>query len=312
MGSTYQEVVALQQEGRYEEALKVLQRGVTEEKDGKCAWYLGYLYEMGIWVLQDAEQALVLFEQSAALGYERAQARLWLRKHRNYRNYVPTSQMPTFEEIGASMMIAIEQYHPDPKLTETILLEAERQNDPFLFYFHYFCCYNPQNTDLKKVPSLTQAAKMGFAEAQQVTFLVCPNRKTEQFLRRAAEQGLQRAMWLLGSRMYHAKRHVGAKYWLLKFLKQSLLQAKKRSPYHDRVLEFVHKKQHIFLKIEHCHDTMMTLIAIRKFRQSVLTILPKDVVILIAKILWETRDHDAWRYNEQLIKDGKKILKLKL
>jgi hypothetical protein len=119
-------------------------------------------------------------------------------------------------------------------------------------------------------------------------------------------------MWLLGSRMYHKEKYVGAKYWLLRFLKESL-QAKERSSYHQHVLEFVYKKQRLFLKIEQCHDSMMTFLAIRRFRQqSVLSVLPKDVAVLIAKIIWQTRNDDTWQCKKKLIKNGKKILKLKL
>lgn len=55
-----------------------------------------------------------------------------------------------------------------------------------------------------------------------------------------------------------------------------------------------------FEKVVKCQSACITLIAIRKFcRNSLLSIFPKDLVVMIAKVLWESRWQQCWDDDKQ-------------
>jgi hypothetical protein len=53
----------------------------------------------------------------------------------------------------------------------------------------------------------------------------------------------------------------------------------------------------IFQRLDHCKDSMFTLLCIRRFRESVLSIFPRDIVVMFAKYLWKTNQEECWDYS---------------
>lgn len=292
--SAYQEVVVLQQEGRYEEALKVLQRGV-EEKDGKCAWYLGYLYDMGVWVEPDEDMAKMFYNLSKDWGYERG-----IVKASEYDNRLTATRLDFIgiSEPGAKLMLLMGYNYFNRFAVPFEVSESDitAQNDPFLYFLYYKAIYNNAIRNEDPIKFLRKAAfEMGFAEAQYVYHLCIINFK---LLRQAATQGLDSAIYDLGKLLLGMRRYVPAQYWLEK------LKLKRR--YYRSAQSLIEGNRDIFLKIDHCRSAMMTLLAIRKLRQTDLSVLPKDVAILLAKTLWKTWEDNDWDHCKENPKKIKK------
>ena len=50
-----------------------------------------------------------------------------------------------------------------------------------------------------------------------------------------------------------------------------------------------------FIRHERARDLLLALLAIRWFRKSALDALPKDIVRMVTKIVWSSRDDDVWK-----------------
>lgn len=66
--------------------------------------------------------------------------------------------------------------------------------------------------------------------------------------------------------------------------------------------------RHLFDMYKKCQDACITLICVRKFREEECgewIVFPKDVVVVIAKKLWQTKNEDCWGKQKEVEKSKK-------
>lgn len=148
---------------------------------------------------------------------------------------------------------------------------------------------------------LKQAAEAGVVEAQEMVgkmyYLgegtLSNMEEAVVWYQKAAENGDPFSQWFLGD-LYFAgdmpegRNRTKAWRWFRKAANQGYEDAEEEL----RQREFVN-----FAQFDLVHRSCMTFIMIRKFRRkehALLSLLPMDVVIYIAKKLWETRSDPAW------------------
>jgi TPR repeat protein len=266
VGSYYPKVVQLQQEGRYPEALQLLEEGV-KNKDPMSAWYLYEQMDHGIWTKRDPERLKQLRRE-----FEKEWKPFRL-LHERVSNISDENEQ---EEIEA--------------LLDEIETEAFRKNDPVLFYLYYELSQYTIHEALEKKGDcyLLKSAEMNYAIAQDMLSNLDDDNKGH-WDRKAAEQGHPMSMWGLGLELFKEKKFAAAGYWIWKLITET--QEGKTT---GRAAGFWNEHIDVFKKLRRCKESMMTFIAIRRFRQSALSIFPRDIVILIAKILWQTNQEDCW------------------
>jgi hypothetical protein len=115
------------------------------------------------------------------------------------------------------------------------------------------------------------------------------------WLKKSAAQGYRWPCWKLAEYCYDHDP-VAQLFWMQKVMAMLKPTTKYKSIFKQHVLQIMQDKQRIFSSIERCRAASLQLICIRQYRNSVLSVLPKDVVRLIAKTLWKTTWHeeDVW------------------
>lgn len=214
-------------------------------------------YQSGIWVQKNRVKAKLLNDQALKFGYDR----------------------PIMERIanfiwggGSAEYIRI--------LMRDIETEAIAGNDPYLFYRYFDLSCHVRGFDEKGEEYLRKSAEMGYLFAQ-TKFAALVDQP--YWLQKAAEQGQEDSIWFLVLYLFDVqKRYVACQYWLKKTTKPK------------RAQKFMSKHFPLFEKIDSCRSSMITFLAIRKYRESVLSVIPKDVVVLIAKELWKTNQEECW------------------
>jgi hypothetical protein len=104
--------------------------------------------------------------------------------------------------------------------------------------------------------------------------------------------------YMFGHFMTKERNYLKAAYWYK--------QIPKNNHY---VKTFVENQVELFDGIGKCQRACYQLILIRKYRQSILSWIPKDVVIMIAKILLMTFEDECWQERRSMRLRGKKRVK---
>ena len=270
LGSYYPRVIELQQQERYQDALKVLEEGVANE-DPMSAWYLWEQMNDGVWMKRDPDRLKTLTKK-------------FEKKWEPFRLLVNRAREMDYDE---------EEQVVEPLLKQ-IEIEALKQNDPVLFFTYYELSERATSEafDEKARGYLLKSAKMGYAVAQDA--LSEEDRiHNIYWTRKAAEQGHPMCMWSLGLRLFKEEKFAAAKYWIWRLITET--QEGKTT---GRAAAFWNENIQVFKKLRHCKDSMITFLGIRKYRESVLSVIPKDVVVLIAKELWKTNQEECWDNQE--------------
>lgn len=84
----------------------------------------------------------------------------------------------------------------------------------------------------------------------------------------------------------------------------------KQLPKNNRYVKtFLYNQDELFDGIGKCQKACYQVILIRKYRQSILSWIPKDVVVMIAKILWSTYEDVCWQERRSKRLRSKKKIK---
>lgn len=265
LGPFYREIVKAQAEGDWEKGLRVTLEGV-EENDGMSLWWYGYLNERRLWgKTVDPEIAFYFYEKSAEQNCQRGIAAAVPRvRHKNLHK---------INECGALFILGRISL-------DNIQTSAMLSDDPFVLYHAKLTDHNGVPTT-DSVARLKKSADMGFATGQYSYYLwTLSSRRDSTYLIKAASQRFAQAVESLCSMYLGQAEYVKAHYW------------HKMSGYKSYGIVI----DQLFTNIDNCRASVMTLIAIRKYccHGSVLSIFPKELVVMFAKALWATWRDDAW------------------
>lgn len=296
MGEHYQNALRYQEEGLWRDALAELKQG-AEEKDGMCCWWLCLLHDInGLWGFtcptKHDYDALVDTGKDTNPRCMMLSIRRNIASSRTREIYGPLI-------LSSGDQYAISEYYKDQLLygrepfIEAVDLkfgEAYRQaaeSKDFVALYLYGDCYDPE-----RYWALELSAQKGFAIAQFSLARKLLNTghydKALFWYRKAADQQYDTAQKMICAIFHDRKNYAALLYWL-KRRKESVIPKFRVDA--CKMLEDL--KEH-FEKIESCRLTCFVLMGIRYYRVNSLSALPKDVVKLIAKALWLTRDDDAW------------------
>ena len=291
----YQNALRYQEEGRWRDALAELKQGAAEG-DGMCCWWLCFLHDInGLWgfsfVSKHDYNALI---DKGKDTNARCMAMFVMENARSIQKYEPliltsgdhyaVSNYYKYQLLrGVTYEAAIDV---GTRYEESLRQAAESRD--FMGLYYYGNC-----RDEDRRWALELSAQKGFALAQTALArkLLDKDRVDEAsvWLRKAAEQQYRDAQVMLCTMLRVRKNYAALLYWLKRVTESIIPQVRE-----DAFGELEDMKEH-FEKIEHCRSSCFALMAIRCCpRKSALSILPKDVVKLIAKALWLTRDDDAW------------------
>lgn len=303
--SFYEKALDAQRAGKWEAALGFLKMGTAEERTdhtaesiGLCMWWLGQCYEYGYWVVQNQSAAQKWYDLSAH-ACPRAMVeviiRLWSEGQGN----------AAANELAQKILNGVDSYakgqlyyggwgvpYDFDKAVEYYASACEMlpYGDPFAqitlskLYYH--------NGQIDQALFWCQkAADQGYCVAQSFLdhlmghVIPTPIDSRVYWCRKAAEQNYAHAIIIMVDNFSGAGKYRNeavAVYWY-----------KKYTMIEPDTSAFPEVKD-LIPKIEACKSACMTVVAIRKYKNSILNVLPRDVVVYIAKILWSTRESEEW------------------
>lgn len=299
-GSPYELALLALREGKWKDVLCILQDGASKG-NGLCMWWLGRCHEKGIWTPKDEQKAIEWYRKGADVGNARSCIALAV-------HLEPTDKPKALSLAKEVLTISDDQFsvgacHFHGLGTLKNYVKAfncfKQANDPFSVSWVSYCYYKGYGTLQNR------------EEARNWDFL-------------AASEGMLENQYNLGDDFQYMKDYESAIYWFRKAAEQEdadsqyylillFLKMNKKAAalywstrlfqnydkkYETKLLEITEENVELFNVVRKCRQSCMTLIAIRKYRQSVLSVIPKDVVVLLAKALWDTRDEDAWMWKE--------------
>ena len=265
----YQLARQLQRERKYQEALSVL---LENEDDGDCCYFLAYLYENGYWGLpRDEKKRSDWLVKGIGLGHDKC----ILRKQQLAFSH-------GFHELyyqGENLYCKGTMFCSRGEMTQSLeyYIKSANEGDDF-------ACKQIVKTiwfDLDKVFWMKKGIELGNIECFHlygVHLLYEKDPSCVNYLRISAEQGC-----------------VYSKNYLVDYFINSKDIGKAFNWYKDTKSYCVIFRHHeIFKNTEQCQRVCYQILMIRNFRESNLSVLPKDVVRLIAKILWNTKEEACW------------------
>jgi TPR repeat protein len=256
-GEIYKQVRELQRQRKYPEALELLRKGC--ETEGSCCFFMGDLcrYRTGYWGLPGSSSKM-WFKKGAALGHERC-----------------------IRELQHDVFITSDVYYS--KNYDDLKNGMNNGDDFCAERLAQLISYEEKNL---YVEILKRGCELGSIYCHVfISYYLEDRDEHEQVIKYAsiaAEQGDPYAMEMLVFAFRATGKHTAALYWMKKIssLKTHL------NIYSDIM------KESIYIGIERCEYTSFLLIG--KYRE---TGLPKDVVHLIAKAVWNTRYEECWSEN---------------
>lgn len=274
----YSKALVAQREERHQDALKALEEG-SKNDCGMCCWWLGECFAYNVWADGDNFKDKILLEKAISLGNHRARRML--------RDWSDISELNTKDWFAAGLFCWWCTNNDDA--VSFFAKAADEENDCFAQWMLarlYASIYKKPQEGLRYG---LLSAKQGYFMGQYDTGLLFTEygnyNEAVYWLRKSAEQGYYEAQYILGKIFIEKFTNAAAStYWL-----QKAMHSAKTVRKEDRVFTVTVKNKAAFEKSRACRDTTFTLIAIRKFRGA-LACLPKDVVVLLAKYLWKTRD----------------------
>lgn len=284
----FEGVLLAQREDRWKDGLKLLREGASKNCD-MCCWLLGEYYWYGCWVKADDTKAQKWLRKAIDLGNHRA--RFLLQEWEDF------SMADTTDDHAKGLFLYAHQSSRDsiPYFLKAGNCFAQNR-------LGMFCDWGTMESNGRDW--FEKSAKQGFFHSQY--WLGLHLNQSGQFeaavywYRKSAEQGYVYAIIELADLLYLIIRNAAALYWF-KRLREFGYEHKRYAE------EYLTKYKIVFDKIESCRNSCFALITIRKYYQSMLSVLPKDIVILLAKYLWTTREEVVWVQEEEPV--TKKIKK---
>jgi TPR repeat protein len=283
-------------EERYHDCLPILLEGV-EAGNATAMWLLARCYFEGVFVKENKSSALEWFKKSAALGNPIAMVYLSVEYQRDRRFdqsfewAKKVLQTNSYHAIGVCFGMGLGVRSNLDRAIECYLKAINEQNSIESFY-ELGCLYDAEPSKLEdgydwykkgaiEGDSLCQCS-LGYIHE---CFKPLPNRdECLVWYRKAAKQRSTHAMHelinILSGR-YGIQSKTEAWYW---FNKLKEIDG-----------DFTQAACGFFKYFDRCLASCYTLICIRKYRvDTPLHVFPKDVVVYLAKILWETRCERVW------------------
>lgn len=358
-----------QRDGKYEDALSFLHKGV-ENKEGICAWWLGNICHDMMWGCHHLDED-EWFKKGASLGDPRSMAELALIINHD----TPLTFMELIFETSesniddndydfptscASMCTEEVMMKFTPNYTEEDMIKYKKMHDrlkrkvsesddayaKYLASLGNVSVWDPIHQ--QSISNLSEAAENGdqFAQCVLGEHLIEEADDTivkagVEWITLSANQGWYKGQYLLGyllaagRNVYRVEENIplaiewfkkcaiqghmlarynisclyvrdgykneaAAAYWsknLKPIKRKRCVEVFNEETSETEVLDFTDLEK----KIEKCRDATMELIAIWKFRQSNLSVLSKDVITLLAKYVWSTREDEIWMEDEKKV-----------
>lgn len=278
-----------QREGRWRDAIMILEEG-DRQKCGMCMWWLADCYRHGYWGKSYSSSTYDAFKNKAI-------------RYGNMRAKV--------DDLDNSYT------RPDPSFNYV--------NDPYVFGMCHLYRRFQFDWDYEKAKKYLEKCKDSFAKRQ----LVYVSRTDDEWLsrrREAAAEGNPIDQCMLAQTLERDKFIEESVYWCRKAADQEYLYAQlalyrlfTAVCYNPAAALYWHKRlklprsredenEPIFEAIETCQRACFQLILIRKYRQSILSRVAKDVIIIISKMIWQTREEDRWKIRRSdRLKNKKRI-----
>jgi TPR repeat protein len=269
-------VLLAQHENRWQDALVLVREGAKKDCD-MCCWLLGECYWYGVWVKHK----------------NTTRAEQWLKKAVSLGNYRARFLLQDWDGIKKEDIL-------DDYAKGFYVMHQRTTRDACHFVFksaEQGDCFAQCRLGMLKDQGLfnhesdwfEKSAQQGYFHGQYYFALQLnkARRFTEAlyWYRRSAEQGYCYAQYELALLLI-SRNEAASLYWFNRLTKHYTLKGLAN--------EELDKHRIIFDKIRLCRSSCFALIIIRKYYQSILSIIPKDVVILFAKYLWETREEHVW------------------
>jgi TPR repeat protein len=284
----YTRALAAQREGDWQLAFQIVQEGAFRGS-GMCMWWLGKCYEQDYWVgEQSFLQAMRWYEKAVGVGNLRAMAWFIKADNREILNVKPKDA-----EIWRQAITDGDDEYAKAYGSYNADLSSCEKGDCFSRDLVANACFwgRQQDQDIDRALKIYKelATEEGFAIAYgQIGYCYALGRGYERnvdqaifYYRKAAEQKNDASMFNLAQLHAEQENYAASRYWFKKSFNKYETDQKKR---------FLLKYRRYLKSVGHCQKGCMTLLAIRRFRPSILSIIPKDVVRMIARRLWEMRD----------------------
>jgi TPR repeat protein len=272
--------IELQKQRKYKEALTCL----LTNPDGDCCFFLAYLYQNGYWGLPiNLQQRDKWLSEGVKMGSHKCE----LYKQRYHR----------------SLHLLLSCETDDPFCKALVFRSRGLYTQALEYYTEAADAGNPF------------ACKDLLMDIFFRTELV--DRKT--WMQRGIELGNIESFHFYGMYLhFHGDEHNAIHHLTIAaeqgcgFSQKSLIQIFVDKKDYGRAYNWYkiqrgfHPVLKMFARIEKCQLACYQLMMIRRRRQSVLCCIPRDVVQLIAKILWTTKEEECWE-KEVIIQKHKKI-----
>jgi TPR repeat protein len=289
---------AAQREGRWRDALALVEEG-CRQKCGMCTWWMTHIYRYGYWgKIKNLNGYYAFLEQAHELGNERA-------------------TLEYFRDLGMSHKLDMSTF-----------------KDPYVFGKCYLYGYLGCERDIPKAILYFEKCKDSFGKACLADCSVLEIYDSGHYfaaLHNAALEGnpydqyyfalsLDSHKRIVESIVWYRKaaeqEHVASQESLYKYFMQTCYNPVAGRYWYKRLKKHVEyptsymvNQDQLFDAIDKCQRACLQLILIRKYRSgSLLHIVAKDVVVMIAKMLWQTWSEDCWKVRKsRRLKEKKRI-----
>lgn len=264
-----------QRQGRWREALALVEEG-HRKYCHMCTWWLSHIYDYGYWgKTRDKNKSESFLKRASDLGNQRAELEYFY----NVGHFYMWSRFSDPYVLGECHLYGKLGCVRDSAKAK---LYFEKCKDSFGKAYLAYCT---SDNDECLVAKQTAAAEGN--PCHQHSFAQSLSRRdriTEAIVwyRKAAEQ-----------------EHVNSQKFLYKYFMKTCYNPVAGRYWYKRLKQFpksyIVNQDQLFDAIEKCQRACFQLILIRKCRRSLLSMVAKDVVIMIAKMLWQTWSEDCWK-----------------
>lgn len=287
-----------QRDGDYMMALHCLRDGASIG-EGDCIWWMGSLYYWGLWVEEESEEkAMQWWDRGIAMGNVRCMAEKYAEGRAEGRGGAGHKALYQSVMESSDLYAQGVVQHRAERKAELWGLGAD-QGDPFCQTALAGALCNKKSflkNPIRGVELYFKAATSGWIWAQtgladcfETGNGVEVNLQSAiEWYERAAKQGWwfsQRCLVDLWMKIPNAG---AARYWYMKCQSNEVFQALVA-----RGVVSSASDEYQFEQTEACFTACVTVLCIRRFRQSLLSVLPKEVVFIVLRRLWETRLEDG-------------------
>jgi TPR repeat protein len=292
-----------QKEGKWKDALKHLREGVAAGDGYAMAW-LGDCYMFDYWIdvnkRDKHDKARHYYEMSAETGNTRGMIKYVetnfgdSRKKEKYEQILKT--FADTDRYAEGYIFKEEFFNIQRDNQRAIECFKSSDDEDSLTQLAY--CYRNEGNWTKAIECFRLAAETGNPDAQEL-FAYFSDSKEESiyWYKKSIAHGnksLAHVACCLAEK-YLTINKAAALYWYKRI--------KQFDPHYSFNPKKFNEQKEVFAGIKKCQNACFILVLIRKHRQSILNSLPKDVIILIGKILWQSREDECWqlqRLNKKL------------